>query len=135
MKRLLRVGAVLFLAAAATAACGGDDDGGDPSVAVDDTTTTAGPTPNGNAASLTLIASEIAFDKASMTAKADQPLTITLQNNDSVEHNITIEKLDVDEDAEPNESATTDTITPAAGTYEYHCEYHPAAMKGNLLVS
>lgn len=135
MKRLLRVSAVLLLAATATAACGKDDDGGDASAGADATTTTVGQTANGSTASLTLVASEIKFDKASMTAKADQPVTITLTKNDTVEHNITIEKLDVDQDAEGGESETTEAFTPAAGTYEYHCEYHPSAMKGQLLVS
>ena len=81
------------------------------------------------------VASNIKFDKASLTAKADQPFTITLTNNDTVEHNITIEDLKVNKDVEGGKSETSDSVTPAAGTYEYHCEYHPSAMKGQLIVS
>lgn len=136
MKRVLRISALVICSALVLAGCGdddGDDDASDVTAAT--TTTAAATTGNGNAATLTLIASEITFDKASMTAKVAQPLTVTLLNNDSVEHNITVEALDIDEDAEPNESATSDTVTPPAGTFDYHCEYHPTAMKGTLIVS
>lgn len=133
MKRIARVAAVLLVAVSATACGGDDDDDGDASAVT--TTTEAASTPNGSAATLTLVAAEVKFDRASLTARADQPLTITLTNNDTIEHNLTIEDLDIDEDVDGGGSVTSDTVTPATGTYEYHCEYHPAAMTGTLIVS
>jgi plastocyanin len=135
MKRVLRFGLAVSLAVG-FAACGGDDGGDDTaSEAVGVTTTTAATTSNGSAASLTLVASDFAFDKTSLTAKADQPLTIDVTNNGAVKHNLTIDGLDVDQDVDVAATETTDTVAPAAGSYDYFCAFHPGAMKGTLTVS
>jgi plastocyanin len=125
MKRILTSAAVVVFAGIALAGCGGDDDGD--SKAADN---------GGNAATtLTLVATDIQFDKTELTATAGEPVKFVIKNeSDSTEHNLTIEDLDVDKDAEAGESAEQ-TVTPDAGTYEYHCEYHPSAMKGTLTVS
>ena len=54
-------------------------------------------------------------------------------NEDDPEHNITIEDLGVNEDAEGGETAQA-RITPDAGSYDFHCEYHPNQMTGTITV-
>jgi plastocyanin len=122
-----RIFAVVAAAGFLLAACGDDDDDGDAAT----TTTGAG----GGGTTLTLVATNFAFDQTALTATADEPVTLVIRNDaDSTEHNLTIADLDVDQDVDGGASAEQ-TVTPAAGTYEYHCEYHPANMKGTLTVS
>lgn len=109
------------------AACGDDNKDSSANDTTETTVASAGDT-------ITLVATDFTFDKATLSAKADQEVTFKLTNNGSVEHNLTIKDINVDKDAEVNESAEQ-TVTPKAGTYEYHCEYHPSAMKGTLTVS
>lgn len=138
MKRSVRVGAVLAVFALVLGACGGDDGGDDASgsaSAVATTSTTDASTTNASAGSTTVIATDFAFDEASITAKANQTLTISFQNNGAVTHNLTIDDLDVDQDASTNETKTLSPVTPEAGSYDYFCKYHPSSMKGQLIVS
>lgn len=136
MKRLMTITATLLFAGSFMAACGGSNDKS--TVAGGDGTTPPTVTSTGGAggggATLTLVATDIAFDKSSLTAKADEPLTIKIENKGKIPHNITVEDLKVSKDVEGGQSAEQ-TVTPAAGTYQYHCEYHPEAMKGTLTVS
>lgn len=58
--------------------------------------------------------------------------TITWSNKSDVEHNVTFDKNSkVDMDFKPNKSVSY-TLTKA-GTFTYHCEYHPY-MKGTVIV-
>ena len=125
MKRILTSAAVVVFAGIALAGCGDDDD---PESGANTTAAPGGTT-------ITLVATNFAFDQTEITATADDPVTFVLKNEaDSTEHNLTIEDLDVDKDAEGGESAEQ-TVTPEAGTYDYFCEYHPSQMKGTLTVS
>ena len=54
-------------------------------------------------------------------------------NTGSVEHNFTVEGQSVSKDAEAGESASVKVDLPA-GTYQFHCKYHPTQMKGTLTV-
>lgn len=120
---------MVVLSAGIFAACG-DDDNNDKNADDSSTTTTA----TAGATTITLVATNFKFDQTAITAKAGEATTFTIKNDGTVEHNLSIEKLDVDKDAEAGESASQ-TVTPAAGTYEYHCEYHPTQMTGTLTVS
>jgi plastocyanin len=133
MKRILTTAAVVLFAGTSLAACGGDDNGNNNNAAKGDkTTTSASRAP----LTLTLVATNFKFDQATLTATAGDPVTFVIKNDaDSTEHNLTIEDLAVNEDAEAGESATKTVESPAAGTYEYFCEYHPTQMKGVLTVS
>jgi len=116
-----------MLSAGVFAACGSDKKDDASSGA---TATTAAST----GTEILLTAKNTTFDVATLTASAGKKVTFTLKNQDSIEHNLTIEKLNVNKDVEGGESGSA-TATPAAGTYEYHCEYHPTQMKGTLTVS
>ncbi len=138
IRRVFSIAAVLVLSGGVFAACGDDDDNGD-STDDDTTVTTAGSSAttaaSGAGSTLTLIAADFAFDKATLAATAGQEVSFSIQNNGAVTHNLTIDDLDIDKDAESGKTEDAGKATPDAGTYEYHCEYHPSAMKGTLTVS
>ncbi len=106
------------------AACGGGGGNSD---------TASGDSASGGTA-LTVNATDFKFDPTALTAKAGEAVTFTIKNDGKVTHNLTIEDLKVDKDAEDGATASQ-TVTPDAGTFEYHCKYHAASMKGTLTVS
>jgi len=122
--------AVLALAvviALPLAGCGGDDDDdGGGSAASEQQERPSGPT-------VDITAKDFTFDPTELTTEAGREVTIVLTNEDSAEHNITIEDLDVDSDAERGETGQA-KITPDAGSYDFHCKYHPNQMQGTLTV-
>ena len=78
----------------------------------------------------------IAFNPAQITVPDGETVKFKLDNKDQVEHNLTIEQLQVDQDVEAGETATVKTKSKVpAGTYQFFCEYHPQQMKGTLTVS
>ena len=127
MKRFLITAAIVVLGAGIMSACGKDN-----KTTSSGATTTAAATASGD--TITIVATNFQFDKTTLTATAGQPVTFKITNNGSVDHNLTIADLKVNTDVKPGKSADK-TVTPAAGTYEYHCEYHPTQMKGTLTVS
>ena len=141
MKRVLATAATLLFAAAFTTACSNNND--DNGVISGPTTTAANSVDSSTTTSsgagvvgstINITASNFKFDPTTITATAGQPVTFTIKNTASgTEHNLTIEKLSVNKDVKAGESASQ-TVTPAAGTYDYHCEYHPTQMKGTLTV-
>ena len=130
------------LALTAAGCGGGDDEGGSGSASA----TTAAPqttsAPETTAAAggggdneIKLVAKGLKFDKASLDLKAGADYTVEVDNQDSAEHNFTLEAANADQDVEANEDATVTFTAPAAGSYEFHCKYHPAAMKGTITVT
>jgi plastocyanin len=66
------------------------------------------------------------------TVKIKVGTTITWSNTSDAEHNVTFDKNSkVNMDFKPNKSVSY-TFTKA-GTFTYHCEYHPF-MKGTIVV-
>jgi plastocyanin len=98
-------------------------------------TTTAAQTSAAGAGSTTLVAQGISFNTTKLNFKAGQKVTLTIQNKDSVEHNFTFEAAKANKDVEGGETAKATFTVPAAGTYEFHCEYHPNQMKGTVTVT
>jgi mono/diheme cytochrome c family protein/plastocyanin len=106
------------------------------------TSTPSGP-PAPPSATLTISAQAMAFDKDTLVALADTPLTLTFDNKDTgVPHNIHFFK---GEDATGETVAQTALATGpdiatlnfgplAAGTYFYQCDVHPQ-MLGTLTVA
>ena len=84
---------------------------------------------------LKLVAKGIKFDKTSFDLKSGSSYTVEVDNQDGVEHNFTFQAADANQDVEANEDAKVSFTAPAAGSYEFHCKYHPAAMKGTITVT
>ncbi|MEY2419294.1 MAG: hypothetical protein QOG90_1974 [Actinomycetota bacterium] len=125
MKRFLTTAAVVALAGVAFAGCGGNDK--------KESSPTTGAK---SGTTLNLVATNFKFDKTTLTATAGDTVTFVVKNDaDSTEHNLTIEDLKVNKDVEAGKSAQQTVSDLKAGTYQYHCEYHPSQMTGTLTVS
>lgn len=156
MRRLAAVGAVLALA---VAGCGGDGDGGEVGTAGVGAGTSAGgaqttmagqhldhvgnPTstcsPSGPA--LTITARDTTFDKDCLAAPASQAFTITVDNQDTLAHNIAVLESHTATDVlfrvqlfQGPDVTTMNVPALRPGTYAFHCEAHPARMSGTFIV-
>ena len=96
-------------------------------------------TPSGS--TVAIVASGTKFDKTCLAAPAGQPFTLTFENKDSVAHNIALLESHTATDvlfrAElvPGPKTTTFNVGALkAGTFAFHCEVHPGAMTGTLVV-
>jgi plastocyanin len=121
MRKLVALAAVVVLLAAA---CGDDDDS--------EATGSGGDEAGG----VEVVAKDFKFDPTTLDANPGDVLKITFKNEGSVEHNITVKDLDVDEDAEAGESADVSIDIPddASGSIGWICKYHPSQMKGTIEV-
>lgn len=85
----------------------------------------------GNTVDIT--AANISFSTTDIKIPAGD-VTFVVNNTDKVEHNLTIENGNVNKDVPGGKTVKT-KATLKAGTYAFHCEYHPDAMKGTITVS
>ncbi len=94
---------------------------------------------------LTLVAKDTRFATECLAAPAGQAVTIRLDNQDALPHNLSIFSADPDRDRNAKELFKGDIITgrrpidyqvPAqpAGTYHFHCAVHPTQMHGTYVV-
>jgi cytochrome c oxidase subunit 2 len=89
-----------------------------------------------------LAADNVSFDKDCMTAPAGRRWTLTFDNKESVLHNVAIFQGDSAEGANVFRGQTftgpkvVEEPVPALkpGNYFYHCDVHPQAMQGKLVV-
>ena len=140
-RRGLLIGVLGGVLALTAAGCGGGDDNGGgsasattaPAATAASETTAAGG--GGGDNEIKLAASGFKFDKTSLDLKSGSSYTVEVTNGDSAEHSFTFEAASVDQDVEGNEDATVTFTAPAAGSYEFHCKYHPATMKGTVTVT
>lgn len=121
MRRLVVV--LTAVVALAFAGCASDDKGSDSSAG--DAPAAAGKTVKLEAVEFTFTPTEIALDPGAST--------LEVTNSDKVKHNITIADLDVDVDLDGG-AVEKVPVDAKAGTYEFHCEYHPDQMKGTITV-
>jgi plastocyanin len=138
----LFVGVLVGVLALAAAGCGGGNDKGDgasaaattaaPATSAPDTTAAAG---GGGDNELKLVAKGVKFDTTSFDLKAGSSYTLEVTNQDGVEHNFTFSAAKANKDVEANEDAKVSFTAPAAGSYEFHCKYHPSIMKGTITVT
>ena len=128
MVRQIGLGALL-LGAVALAACGG---GG-----------AAGSKPAGGAQSLTVKSADtMRFDPATLTARANSPVSLTLDNGGAaLVHDFVIDNIGgtrVHIEAQPNGRASGQFTPTAAGSYQFYCAqpgHKEAGMLGTLTVS
>lgn len=89
---------------------------------------------------ITLVAEQVKFDKTSITAPADMPFKITLDNRDvGTPHDVDIldgtgAKVFDGADFPGPEVRVYDVPPLAAGAYQFLCSIHPALMTGDLTV-
>jgi plastocyanin len=141
-KGRLLIGVLAGVLALTAAGCGGGDDNGGGSASATTAAPAATTAPETTAAAggggegeIKLVAKGIKFDKSSLELKSGSSYTVEVDNQDSTEHNFTFEAADADQDVEAGEDATVTFTAPAAGDYEFHCEYHPGTMKGTVTVT
>jgi plastocyanin len=123
--------------------CGSDDNSGGGGAAAPTTTAAGYDQPTGSSeaggaatASGELTAKDIAFSPTELSFKGGGQISFGFKNEDSVEHNFTLEGVDgADKDVEGGEDVTVSFTAPAPGSYKFHCEYHPAKMTGTLTVT
>jgi plastocyanin len=142
MRRRMVIGVLAGVLALAAAGCGGGDDEGDGSAsattAAPETTSAPGTTAaagGGGEDELQLAASGTAWDTTSFELTSGTNYSIEVDNQDGVQHNFTFEEAQADVDIPANEDATVTFTAPAAGSYEFLCAIHPAAMKGTITVT
>lgn len=131
MRRIVVVIAALA-AAGVLAGCGSSSSSGSSGAYGKTSNSTSAPAATGGA-SETLTAKDFSFSPTAMNLTAGKAVTIKATNDGSVEHNLTIKGLKVNTNL-PSGSTKSVTVTPKAGTYEFHCEYHPTQMKGTITV-
>lgn len=118
---LVIAGLLLF-----SAGCGGDD----PAPVADE----AAPEATSGGGGLTVVATEFAFDPADISLAADEDVELTLENAGVVEHDITIDELDLVVYADASETVT-ETVNIPAGDYEFYCSipgHQASGMEGTL---
>ena len=71
----------------------------------------------------------------SLVLTAATSYIVEVTNGDSVEHNFTFQQAGASQDIEGGEDAKVTFTAPAAGSYDFHCKYHPSAMKGTVTVT
>lgn len=95
----------------------------------------------GGGGEMTISAANVQFDTQELTFPADQETTLTLNNEDSVEHNLSIyETEDAEQDlfigpnVAPGASVDYDVPAMPAGEYFFRCDLHPTSMIGTAFV-
>jgi plastocyanin len=125
---------VLLGVALLAAGCGGSSggSGGSSGTAASATTAASG---GGGGDKVSLTAKGIAWSQTQLNLPAGKQVTVTVNNQDSVEHNFTFKEANAAQDVEGGESAEVSFTTPAAGSYQFFCKYHPSQMKGTVTVA
>jgi plastocyanin len=138
MKRLMTLCTV---GALAVAGCGGSDNKDTASSTTPaETTTTEASSGGGGGATLQLTAVKegLAYDKKTLSGGAGT-VTISMKNDSSLSHNVSIEGNGVDKDGNTVGQGGTSKVSAdlKAGTYTFYCSvdgHEAAGMKGTLTV-
>jgi plastocyanin len=106
---------------------------------------TSGPLPTAPAGTtqLEITATNLVFDKSSLTARAGQPVQIIMHNRDAgIPHNVSVytnrsasQRIFVGElHTGPGDFTYSFTAPAAPGTYFFRCDVHPDTMTGNFIL-
>lgn len=117
MRSALRTAAMIAAAAGMLAGCGSSS------------SSSSGASAN----TVDITAVNISFSTTDIKVPAGD-VTFVVKNDDKVEHNLTIDKGGVNKDVGGGKTEKA-KATLKAGTYSFHCEYHPDVMKGTITVS
>jgi plastocyanin len=137
--RLTFVLALLGAIALVAGGCGGDEESGGggattTGAAAAATTTTAAPAGGGDQ-EIKLVAKGTTWDTDTLDLQAGTEYTVEVDNQDSIEHNFTLADADANQDVAGGEDVKVTFTAPAAGSYEFFCKYHQAAMTGTVTVT
>jgi plastocyanin len=89
---------------------------------------------------LTVVAEGLAFDTTEIALPPEAPVTITLENRDTVPHNLSIYTAQggdpiFQETPVPGPTTVEYSFTsPAPGDYYFQCDVHPPLMNGTVTV-
>ena len=76
------------------------------------------------------------FEPTIIEGKAGQKVKLELKNEGKNLHNFSIDSLNIDQDVNPDQSATVTVTIPQSGTLEFYCKYHRTqGMVGELKVA
>ncbi len=134
MRRLLTI-LGLVGAALALAACGSSSDsssGGSSYGGGEASSTSAAGTAAKGGPVTQLTAKDFSYTPTTPSLAAGGA-TLHVTNSGAVEHNLTVEGLNVDKDLESGKSDDVD-VSAEPGSYDFHCKFHPTTMKGTITV-
>ncbi len=114
MRSTLRAVVLLVIAAGVMVGCGSDSE-------------------SSSGTTVDITAANIAFSTTDIRVAAGD-VTFVVKNDDALEHNLTIDGGKADKDVEAHKTIKVKANLPA-GTYAFHCEYHPDTMKGTIVVT
>jgi len=147
--KLVRTIGLMFAVVVTTAllaACGGDDEKTGDGATATPTEAQAGgdeSPPAGDTFFLEIAAENTEYDVTELTAPAGEDITLQFDNDDpEIQHNWSLyeDEAGTQEIFEGEILTGVDTIDYAVpaidepGTYHFHCDIHPAVMKGELII-
>ncbi len=140
MKRILALGALVAALALVAAGCGGYGGGEKSEEESGGTTTLAGEAANNHGTQDVSGMNEVKvemddfyFSPTVLKGTPGQKVTLELENEGKVEHNLTIDSQGIDKDVEAGKSATVQVSIPQSGSVAFYCKYHRSqGMAGAL---
>lgn len=93
--------------------------------------------PIAGAEELVVEAGDLWFEPSTIEIRAGDPVNVTLRNDGSVFHDLTIPDLDFVLEAEPGDAATGGLVVDQPGEYDFSCSvpgHAGGGMTGTLVV-
>ena len=134
---------LLLVLVLVAAACGGGGGGNKSSESGGGTTTVAGQAANDHGSKdvsgeskAEIEMYDFYFEPTVLTGKPGQTITLELKNEGKVEHNLTIDGQNVDQNVAAGDEGEVHVTLPKSGTLAFYCKFHQSrGMAGGLTVS